>query len=185
MTLRDMTFATAEKRDEKLTADDVIKIRAKAHEMGFPSMALAQAIQFETPLKQGDVIGEWVPISEPGTPSDVIDGEMKWLRGLRWSALENLMLAHTAPNGDFRVIGLSEAWMVREELARLGRDRPTTATPIIINEDTGRPYTTWAFRRRWREIADALGLPKAVKNMDSSGRSERMGTVSKGKESAH
>ena len=36
----------------------------KAHEMRRDSIALAQAIQFETGLSQKDVIGEWVPESE-------------------------------------------------------------------------------------------------------------------------
>jgi hypothetical protein len=36
--------------------------------MGWHSIALAQAIQFDCALRQKDVIGEWVPESEPGEP---------------------------------------------------------------------------------------------------------------------
>ena len=43
-------------------------------------------------LRQKDVIGEWVPRSEPG-PSDIwnSDGE-KWLRGLRWQEIDGNLI---------------------------------------------------------------------------------------------
>lgn len=50
--------------------------------MGFTSIALVQAIQFECELKQKEAIGEWVRNKEPGV-SDVTDGKRKWLYGLR------------------------------------------------------------------------------------------------------
>jgi hypothetical protein len=187
ITLHDMTFSPpVAKRAERLTEEDAIKIRVKAHEMGFPSIALAQAFQFETPLLQRDVIGEWVPISEPGTPSEIIDDDMKWLRGLRWSAIDdNLTLRHvTSRAGQPLVLDLQKARMVREEFARLGRDRPRTATPVIVFEKSGLPYKTHQFRRLWRMIANEAGIPKTVKNMDSGvGRSEK-GTPKKERESA-
>jgi hypothetical protein len=64
-------FQMGKSRTERLTADMANLIRAKAHELGWHSIALAQAIQFEGMLRQKDVIGEWVPLAEPGT-SDVI-----------------------------------------------------------------------------------------------------------------
>ena len=82
--MRTMRFRTPEARVEQMTADYASAIRSKAHELGWNSIALAQAIQFELKLRPVDVIGEWVPLSEPGT-SDVTWGDEKWLRGLRWS----------------------------------------------------------------------------------------------------
>ena len=38
-------------------------------------------------FRQKDVIGEWVPISEPGM-SAVINGNSKWLRGLDWKEID-------------------------------------------------------------------------------------------------
>jgi hypothetical protein len=48
---------------------------------GMPSIQLAQALQFELCLRQKDVIGEWVPVAEPGMSSVTYHGR-KWLCGL-------------------------------------------------------------------------------------------------------
>src|ERR1051325_3046741 len=73
--LHRMKFEATKPRSEqgkpRLTAQHVIAIRAQAHKAERPSIALAQAFQFEARLTQKDVIGEWVPHSELGTlPSD-------------------------------------------------------------------------------------------------------------------
>jgi hypothetical protein len=50
-------------------------IRATAHDhFGWHSIALGQAFQFECTLRQKDVIGEWVPLSEPGVSAVIIRG---------------------------------------------------------------------------------------------------------------
>ena len=51
----------------------------RAEHFGWYSIALAQALQFELLLSQKDVIGEWVPVTEPGK-SDVIWAERRLLR---------------------------------------------------------------------------------------------------------
>jgi len=62
--------------------------------MGRPSIALAQAFQFELMLRQKDVIGEYVPIAEAGISDLQVDG-LKWLRGIRWEEIsEDLVLRH-------------------------------------------------------------------------------------------
>jgi hypothetical protein len=80
-------------RSEQITSEHVRAIRAVAHQhFGWHCIALAQALQFELPLGQKDVIGEWIPVNEPGE-SDVVWREQKWFRGLRWSEVnENMML---------------------------------------------------------------------------------------------
>ena len=81
-------------REERITAEQATAIRAMAHERGMPSMALAQAFQFELALRQKDVIGEWAPLTEKGA-SDVLYGQSKWLYGLRWSEIDqNMVLCH-------------------------------------------------------------------------------------------
>jgi hypothetical protein len=39
--------------------------------------------------------------------------------------------------------------------------------PVIINENTGKPYLTHQFRRVWREIATEAGVPPNIMNRDS------------------
>ena len=153
-------------REERITAEQATAIRAMAHERGMPSMALAQAFQFELALRQKDVIGEWAPLTEKGA-SDVLYGQSKWLYGLRWSEIDqNMVLCHVTSKKGKRIdVNLKTAPMVMEELKRAGVF--PSSGPVIINERTGRPWNDQTFRDRWRQIADACGIPKDVWNMDS------------------
>jgi hypothetical protein len=164
--MSDMRFSLPKPRSSVLTAEMAEAFRAKAHEMNYPSMALAQAFQFELMLRQKDVIGEWVPISEPGI-SDVTHKGQKWLRGLRWEEIdENLILRHvTSKRGKEVEHNLLNAPMVMEELALLGGRR--LSGPVIVGEKRGRPWNSKYFCHAWREIATAAGIPKSVRNMDS------------------
>lgn len=173
--LHDMRFEMCKPRGERLTAEQAIQVRAKAHELGMPSIALAQAFQFEAMLRQKDVIGEMVPLTEPGV-NPVIFGDMQWHRGLRWSEIDaQMVLTHVTSKRQKEItVDLKLAPMVVEELrllfaspagASLAARSPNS--PIIINELTGEPYRTHQYRRAWRTIARACGIPDDVKNMDS------------------
>jgi hypothetical protein len=135
-------------RTVQMTAEHANAIRKTAREhFGWYSIALAQAFQFELLLGQKDVIGEWVPITEPGESDftwterkllrqkDIV-GEwvpiekpdesglilaarkQKWLRGLRWSNIDqNLILRHAVGSSGRTIeVDLRTAPMVLEEL---------------------------------------------------------------------
>lgn len=161
-----MKFKMGKSREEVITAVQATAVRRKANEYGLMSIALAQAFQFDCTLRQKDVIGEWVPVSEPGI-SDVIEGNEKWLRGLRWEEIdENLILRHvTSKRQKEIVIDLKLAPMVLEEFGRLG-ELPDTG-PVIVSETRGRPFYAHEWRRDWRGIATLAGIPPEVYNMDS------------------
>lgn len=166
--LSKMRFAMPKPRTERLTAAQAIAIRSKARELGRPSIALAQAFQFECMLRQKDIIGEWVPIGEPGI-SDVQHEGWKWLRGVRWEEIDqNMTLRHlTSKRQKMIEINLKNAPMVLEELAISAiYDLPANG-PIIVSEFDGLPWTAPEFRRWWRIVAEAAGVPKTVRNMDS------------------
>jgi hypothetical protein len=162
-----MRFAMAKPRSEALTADMAIAIREKAHEMGWPSVALAQALQFELMLRQKDVLGEWVPISEPGMSDIVNKMGAKWLRGLRWEEIDaNMILRHvTSKRGKPIEVNLRNAPMVMEELGRF-KELPKSG-PVVVYEKSGQPWSPFYFRQIWRKIATDAGVPKSVRNMDS------------------
>jgi hypothetical protein len=173
--LHTMRFKIPEKRIERLTAAHVDAIRDKAHELDWHSIALAQVIQFELGLRQLDTIGEWTPLSEAGD-SDVIWGEEKWLRGLRWEQIdENLVLRHTTTNRLQKpqdiVVDLKSKPAIMEELDWVGK-RPTSG-PVIICEATGLPYSSAEFRRKWRIVATKAGVPASIRNTDSVRASEK------------
>lgn len=164
--MRGLHFQMPPPRRERLTAAQAVAIRRMAHAMGLHSVALAQAIQFEVMLRQKDVIGEWVPQSEPGM-SDVARGNYKWLRGIRWSEIsENGILTHVTSKRQKEItVDLKLSPMVMEEFAQL--PQVPKSGPVIVYESTGWPYDAPQFRVMWRKCAKEAGVPAAVFNMDS------------------
>lgn len=177
-----LRFANTQARTEVLTAEQATAIREKAREVGFFSIALGQAFQFDLMLRQKDVIGEWVPITEPGISDFVYKPKGKWLRGIRWEEISpNMILRHTTSKKDKPLeVDLGLAPMVQEELKHLtdfhGGRRPEKG-PIVICETTAMPWVASEYRRKWRLLADLCGVPKAVRNMDS-----RAGAISEATE---
>jgi hypothetical protein len=168
--MRALRFPIAEKRLVVMEAEHAIAFRNKAHELGWPSMALAQAIQFELKLRQVTTIGEWIPLSDPA-PSSIVWGNEKWVRGLRWSDLDDKLILRFTVHDKLKrnkdhAVDLSEKKMVLEELDKLPSGTPNTG-PMIICEPTGRPYSHSEFRRKWRIVATKAGLPDNVRNSDS------------------
>jgi hypothetical protein len=190
-----MRFQGAKPRSVSVTADHANAIRTQARQhFGWYSMALAQAYQFDCTFRQKDVIGETVPLSEPGV-SAVIVGDRKWLRGIVWQEIdENLILKHvTSKKQKLVQIDLKLAPMVLEELqimvgaeplihidettkkVTVNRGLLPASGPVIINDVTGLPWSPNEYRRKWRLVATKAGVPKGVWNMDS-----RSGAISEG-----
>src|SRR5262249_35326412 len=145
VTLHDMKFPIAKRNVEPMTAAQATAIRVKAHERGQQSVALAQAIQFECGLRQKEVIGEWVPIEEPGPLSDIHNDGMKWVRGLRWTDLDDdLCLKRPAAK-----IDLKKMPMVIEEFGLIyggaTREHLPVSGPMIMHPE-GLPWVNYRFR---------------------------------------
>jgi hypothetical protein len=187
--LGSMRFAVSKGSGERLTVDHARAIRATAREhFGWDSIALAQAFQFEFPkLRQIDVIGEWVPISEPGT-SEMVKGNEKWVRGLRWSDVdENMILRRVLTSGRRDqhkevAYNLKRSAMVMEEINRVPMEK--RKGPMIICEFTMLPWSVNEYRRKWRKVADKAGVPKSIKNGDSREKTTASGEQELGAETA-
>jgi hypothetical protein len=185
--MHDLRFEGTKSRKVSLTAEQANAVRYKARmHFGWNSVAMVQAFQFECTLRQKDVIGEWVPLSEPGI-SDVIYRRRKWLRGIRWEEIdENLILRHvTSKKQKETEVDLKLAPMVLEELQEYCDGQPVVVTdpvtkkvtarrdllpatgPVILCEIHQYPWFDTEFRRKWRKVANACGIPKNVFNMDS------------------
>ena len=164
--LNKVKFEIPKPRKEALSEEQANAIRAEAHRQLRPSLALAQAFQYDTALTQKDAIGEWVPVSEP-EHSVVINGDKKWVRGLRWEEIDSdNILRHAASNGMKEIeIDLKNHPMVMEELGRIS-SRPSSG-PVVMNEHTSLPWMTDDFREYWRKVATTVGIPKSVRNADS------------------
>jgi hypothetical protein len=172
-----MRFPGTKARGVSVTAEQATAVRVMARgRFGWPSIALAQAFQFECTLRQKDVIGEMVPLSEPGV-SAVILRKQKWLRGIVWQEIDrNLILRHvTSKKQKLTEVDLRLAPMVLEELAlmagvipaMLTRDMLPATGPVIVCDTNDQPWTGNEYRRKWRLVARACGVPDNVWNMDS------------------
>lgn len=167
LVLQNLRFAMAPPRVDRLTFEQANAVRHWAHQIGWHSIALAQALQFELMLRQKDVIGEWVPESEDGD-AIIHWRDHKWLRGIKWSEVDDdLILRHvTSKRQKPIVVDLKNAPMVMEELEYFD-EIPEQDEPLVICEATAMPYATAEFRRKWRIVANYAGIPSNVRNMDS------------------
>lgn len=185
--LSGLRFENSKPREERITHEQASAVIAAAHSMMLHSVAMAQAFAFECTFRQKDVIGEYLPASEPGV-YDTADlyGNERWGRGLRWEEIdENLILRHVTSKKQKPIeCDLRLAPMVMDELAIaaglnpangvMRADLPSTG-PVIIYERSGAPYESTQFRQRWRAAARVAGVPDEVFQMDS-----RAGAISEG-----
>jgi hypothetical protein len=162
------TFPGLRSRTEIMSAAQVTAARAAARAAGHAPAALAYAIQFEGALRQWDVIGQWLPISEP-QPSAVIRNGRKWI-GPSWMQVDENLVLRVRPTktetttGREVVIDFRACPMVMEELQAIPQE--ARIGPLIVNPKTGAPYTNEDFRDLWRGVAEAAGIPPSVWNRD-------------------
>ena len=157
--LAEMRFKAPPPREVVITYQQVVAFIAKARELNEPELALAQALQFEGTLRQIDVIGEWLP--DPERPSG-----FRWANGLLWQHLRDyVLIKKTTKTGqeagiDFKLYPLALA-----ELRRVPPDK--RVGPVIIDRLTEQPFKSSTYRRRWRAVARAAGIPDDVMSRDS------------------
>lgn len=173
--LDEMRFEQPPRREIALTYEMAVAIINKAHEMGRHSIALAQAIQFETGLRQVDVVGQWLTVDDDAVSPYMI-GRKRWT-GLVWQHISSdlILMMKTSKTGAPAGHDLSAMPLVKAELDRIPKDKRIGA--VVLNETTGMPYLSLVFSRNWRKVADQAGVPKEIWNRDS-----RAGAISEGDE---
>lgn len=165
--LAEARFKQPKRRRVRMEFAQAEAIIDAALEAGRVSLALGTAIQFETAMRQRDVIGEWEPIGT-GTPATgIVLGARRWVNGLLWTDITaDLQLRkETTKTGALVSHDLRMAPLVVRVLERVPQDH--RVGPVIIDETAGRPYATDAYAREWRRIATAAGVPATVWNMDA------------------
>lgn len=161
-----MRFKGPQRRRSVLTYDMAVAIIKAAHEVGWPSIALAQAIQFETGLRQTDVIGAWEPCA-PEDRSPYRTAKKRWVPGLTWQDINRDMVLtiDTSKTGMTVTHALGSMPLVMKEINRIPPER--RIGPMIVFEVTGMPYQPTRFSAEWRKIARAAGVPDDIWNRDS------------------
>ncbi|WP_336490833.1 integrase [Methylobacterium nigriterrae] len=167
--LRNARFPQPARRRVVMQLAHVEAFLPQALAMGRLSLALGTALQFETALRQKDVIGEWEPIptgAKPGADAFVLNGR-RWVRGLTWADLpaDLVIRKATTKTGAFAAHDLKLCPLVLDLLERIPAEKRTG--PLIIDENAGRPYAESAYGREWRIVARAAGIPNQVWNMDA------------------
>jgi hypothetical protein len=139
----------------------------KALEMNRLSLALGTAFQFETTMRQRDVIGEWAPL-EPSEPDNgIVIKRRRWINGLTWADISDRLEVRkeTTKTGAIVAHDLNYCPIVVGLLDKVPPER--RIGPLIIDEKAGRPYAGDAYGREWRIIARAAGIPDYIWNMDA------------------
>jgi hypothetical protein len=164
--LRSMRIKVVKPRTERITAAHVVALRKVAHEKGYPSVALAQAFQFEGKLKQKQILGEWLPIGEGSEPGKYISNGKKWVPGLLWDEIgEDLILRRKSKDGTEIVQDLNNCEMIKEELALVQRN--SNGPAVVVIESSGLPWDASYFRQCWRKLATEAGIPKEIRSTDT------------------
>ena len=148
--------STASEGNRPTTRAEYDLYRAKAHELGFHSMATAAALSFELCQRVWDVFG-----------FEDEDGVKK--RGFIWADYQpGVSIAYSqSKTGKPMMIPLSEMIdgervllfpTLEEELALA----PRKALVMVVHEKTGMPLTYQMMRKRHRKICVEAGLPREM-----------------------
>jgi hypothetical protein len=162
-----MRFQGPERRRVTLDLEHVKAFIPKAVEMGRLSLALGTAIQFETMMRQKDVIGEWEPLGDSNPSHGIVLGRARWVKGLTWADIPESMVIRkvTTKTGAIVVADLKLCPLVLDVLQLIPVEK--RIGPLIIDENAGRPYAEDAYTREWRKVARAASIPDRIRNMDA------------------
>ncbi|MER9870271.1 hypothetical protein NKJ35_24390 [Mesorhizobium sp. M0136] len=160
-----MEFAPPDPRRIKMEYRHALAICAKAIRLERPSIALTQALQWDTALRRIHIIGEWLPV-EAGDAGGIVRGNTKW-RGLTVadiSANNVLTVPITSKNKAATEHDLSKCPLVQMVLKRI---KLPAFGPLIVSEVTGLPYRENYYATDFREVATAAKVPASVWSMDT------------------
>lgn len=165
--LSGMRFKGAARRRIKLELHHVEAFIPKAIEMNRLSLALGTAFQFETMMRQRDVIGEWEPLGDTDKTLGIVLGKNRWANGLTWSDIPASLVVHkeTTKTGAPIAADLKLCPLVLQVLAQIPQSQ--RIGPLIVDEKSKRPYAEDGYAREWRIVAKAAGIPDHVWNMDA------------------
>ncbi|KQV35539.1 hypothetical protein ASE37_09960 [Rhizobium sp. Root268] len=161
-----MRFHAPRGRKEALSFAQAKAICDHAITNGRISIALAQGLQFELTLRQVDVIGQWEK-GDNRTGGGITDRGQRWRDGLLWSDIDSngILVKTTNKTGKVAEHDTMQYPVLRSIIDRVPISK--RVGPMIKCETTGLPYLRRHFIDTWREMADAVGVPKSVWNRDS------------------
>jgi hypothetical protein len=128
------------------------------------NMAIGVAAQFELALRQKDIIGEWGP-ARANMVGATYDGAEMWTGPFRWENIPGWRLRlKTSKNRARAEFCLDDYPMLFPLLAAVPHADRSGA---IVKGEHGLPIRERSYRKWFREIARAAGIPDEVGSMDS------------------
>ncbi len=159
--LAKMQFEKSGARESVMTVDHArafIKTAlARGDERGL-YMAIGLATQFETMLRQGDVIGEWS--RDEKTRREV------WIGSYRWENIQDgILRVRTSKSNSTKLVvhdlkRLDLLWPLIQRV-------PQSERHGAVIKDRGEPVRETSYRKWFREIARAAEIPGDVWSMDA------------------
>jgi Phage integrase family len=127
-------------------------------------MAIGVAAQFELTLRQKDIIGDWQP-AIANVPHAIYAGGEMWVGAFRWDNIPGwrfrLKTSKTRAATGFSLTDYPLLFPLLEGVAQSER------TGAIIKGERGLPVRERSYRKWFRQIARAAGIPDEVWSMDS------------------
>jgi integrase len=170
-----MRFAKSAPRDKTMTyaqSSAIVDICLRKNNW---RMALCQALQWDTMMRQKDVIGEYRLKSESYSlkPGEMRDGNYVW-SGITLNRIDAglELVVRTTKTGQPVLHVIDACELVMRVLPHIDRSDPTG--PVALSS-RGTPWNDHrAFSKSWRTFAGEAGVPPDVWNMDNraSGVSE-------------
>lgn len=161
--LSDMRFEQPAPRKVAMTYEQCLAIVKASAELECPSIGFVEALKFESALRRIDVIGEWQPMPD--------GGPFRW-RGMTAGDISRDMILKvtTSKTGveaarDLNLMPLVQEALKAYTIPEIG--------PVVIDEDTGRPYWENRYTEKFRVVRKKAEVPDCVWSMDS-----RAGAVS-------
>jgi hypothetical protein len=162
--LSDMLFDLPEPRAVAMTYEQCLLIVQKSAEMKCPSIGFVEALKFESALRRIDVIGEWAPHTD--------GGQFRWSGPIIGTNLskDKILTLKTSKTGAAVARDLLAMPLVTEALKAYTLPE---IGPIVIDEDTGKPYRDNHYTSKFSSVRNAAGVSSDVWSMDT-----RAGAVS-------
>jgi hypothetical protein len=166
--LETMRFEKNPPREETMTYAYSAAVVDHCLAVGDWHMALCQAVEWDTGLRQKDVIGQWRSQSEPYQmkPGEIRYGRRIW-SGLTLDQIHEgaELVVRTSKTGQRVAHRISKCELIMRCIPFIDRSDPRA--PVALNS-RGTPWADHrAFGKAWRRRADAAGVPATTWNMDN------------------
>jgi hypothetical protein len=162
-------------REEEMTYPQAVAFIRTALELGSKGiipdqraryMAIGVAGQFELLLRQKDIIGEWAP-ARPAVENTICFGHEMWIGFFTWERIPGWRWRLKTSKSKYRAAAEFDLTNYSLLFPLLDSVPHEERAGAIVKGEHGLPVRERSYRKWFREIARAAGIPDTVWSMDS------------------